>query len=115
MPRPRTFDRFAASIRSEGAWDDGFPQCGEKAPACSKGLEFSAKTGIIRRRKNTEGKTEFEKVTDNAPLRAGKAWAYEGGCRIPFLVMGPGIEAGSDSYRLADARRRRKTDKKKED
>jgi arylsulfatase A-like enzyme len=49
----------------------------------------------LRNWKNAEGKTEFEKVTDNAPLRAGKAWAYEGGCRVPFLVMGPGIQAGS--------------------
>jgi arylsulfatase A-like enzyme len=49
----------------------------------------------LRNWKNADGKIEFEKVTDNAPLRAGKAWAYEGGCRIPFLVMGPGIEAGS--------------------
>ena len=49
----------------------------------------------LRNWKNAEGKTEFEKVTDNSPLRAGKASAYEGGCRIPFLVMGPGIEAGS--------------------
>ena len=49
----------------------------------------------LRNWKNSEGKVEFEKVTDNAPLREGKAWAYEGGCRIPFFVMGPGIEAGS--------------------
>ena len=49
----------------------------------------------LRNWKNADGKTEYEKVTDNSPLRAGKAWAYEGGCRIPFLVMGPGIEAGS--------------------
>ena len=49
----------------------------------------------LRNWKNGNGNIEFEKVTDNSPLRAGKAWAYEGGCRIPFLVMGPGIEAGS--------------------
>ena len=49
----------------------------------------------LRNWKNAAGETEFEKVTDNAPLREGKAWSYEGGCRIPFLVMGPGIKAGS--------------------
>ncbi len=53
----------------------------------------------LRNWKNGDGKIEFEKVTDNAPLRAGKAWAYEGGCRIPFLVMGPSIEAGSINTR----------------
>ena len=49
----------------------------------------------LRNWKNATGETEFEKVTDNAPLREGKAWSYEGGCRIPFLVMGPDIKAGS--------------------
>ena len=49
----------------------------------------------LRNWKNAAGETELEKVTDNAPLREGKASSYEGGCRIPFLVMGPGIKAGS--------------------
>lgn len=49
----------------------------------------------LRSWKNADSKIEFEKVTDNAPLREGKSWAYEGGCRIPFLVMGPGIQTGS--------------------
>ena len=53
----------------------------------------------LRNWKSGDGKIEFEKVTDNAPLREGKAWAYEGGCRIPFLVRGPGIEAGSINTR----------------
>ncbi|XZE55108.1 sulfatase-like hydrolase/transferase [Planctomycetaceae bacterium SH139] len=53
----------------------------------------------LRNWKNASGKTEFEKVTDNAPLREGKASSYEGGCRIPFLVMGPGINAASVNTR----------------
>ena len=53
----------------------------------------------LRNWKNASGKTEFEKVTDNAPLREGKASSYEGGCRIPFLVMGPGIKAASVNTR----------------
>jgi len=53
----------------------------------------------LRNWRNSSGKLDFEKVTDNAPLRAGKAWAYEGGCRIPFLVMGPNINAGSVNYK----------------
>jgi arylsulfatase A-like enzyme len=49
----------------------------------------------LRNWRSSDGKLNFEKVSDNDPLREGKAWAYEGGCRIPFLVMGPGIKPGS--------------------
>ena len=45
--------------------------------------------GLGRQTKN------YEKVTDNAPLREGKTYMYEGGVKIPFIVMGPGIEPGS--------------------
>lgn len=33
-------------------------------------------------------------LTPNGPLRAGKATLYEGGLRVPFVVAGPGVDAG---------------------
>jgi len=41
-----------------------------------------------------DGKKRYEKVTDATPLRGGKTWMYEGGVRIPMIVMGPGIQSG---------------------
>lgn len=36
-----------------------------------------------------------EIITDNAPLDKGKKYAQEGGVRVPMIISGPTIEAGS--------------------
>ena len=36
-------------------------------------------------------------VTNNVPLAKGKTSVWEGGIRVPLVIRGPGIEAGSQS------------------
>ena len=35
--------------------------------------------------------------TNNAPLRSGKGYAYEGGIRVPLIVKAPGVKGGTTS------------------
>jgi arylsulfatase A-like enzyme len=40
--------------------------------------------------------------TNNGPLRAGKGWCYEGGIRVPLIIVGPGVsEKGKESEQPA--------------
>ena len=45
--------------------------------------------------RNTIPKAPKSEVHRNAPLRDGKHSFYEGGVRVPFFVLGPGVAAGS--------------------
>lgn len=44
-----------------------------------------------------------QSTTYNAPLANGKGTVWEGGVRIPFVIAGPGIPAGSSSRVVASA------------
>jgi len=55
-------------------------------------LMVSADNGAAEGRFGTK-----ERVADNSPLRAGKSSVYEGGIRVPVIIQGPGIKAGSAS------------------
>lgn len=41
-----------------------------------------------------------EIISDNYPLKHGKSYTDEGGVRVPLVIVGPGIAAGSESETL---------------
>jgi len=85
---PHNNPTYAALVESV---DDSVGRLVQKLEA----LGLSEQTIIVF----TSDNGGLQKVTSNAPLRAGKGSAYEGGVRVPLIIKWPGItKAGSVSH-----------------
>jgi len=71
---------YAAMIE---AVDDGVG----RILACLEALKLASRTVVIF----TSDNGGLLRITSNAPLRAGKGSAYEGGVRVPLIVDWPGV------------------------
>ena len=60
-------------------------------------LGIREQTYIVYTSDNGGSKNLKNPSTNNAPLREGKTWVFEGGVRVPFMVSGPGIVPGESS------------------
>jgi arylsulfatase A-like enzyme len=58
-------------------------------------LVFTSDNGGFEERRASAATGPAYRITSNAPLRSGKGRLYEGGVRVPLIVVGPDVSTGT--------------------
>ena len=101
LARPETVKAYEAregGVHTHGAYGAMTENLDESLDALAERLDelgLTDNTYVFYTSDN--GGEVYQEPTNNIPLQKGKTHTWEGGIRVPLVVTGPGIEAGSSS------------------